>query len=50
MAYEDYGIIIKCPCGWFGPMYLMLVPTRYPGFARCPDCRKEVNTEKQDGH
>lgn len=41
MTERDYGTIMRCRCGWRGPWYLMLPAVRYPGTARCPECRSE---------
>lgn len=39
---KDYGTIMRCrKCGWRGPFYLMLVPVKYPGTARCPECKAD---------
>lgn len=43
---RDYGTIMRCKCGWRGPAYLMLVPVRYPGTIRCPECKSENPTEE----
>ena len=42
MTESDYGTIMRCgKCNWRGPWYLLLPAVRYPGTARCPECRSE---------
>lgn len=49
---RDYGTIMRCKCGWRGPFYMMLVPVKYPGTARCPECKAEgasVDEQERQG-
>lgn len=41
---EPDAPIMRCRCGWRGPFYLMLVPVKYPGTARCPVCMADELT------